>query len=57
MLYPSELQPLIKRVLRFYYNAPLDSSVGLSKKFSNSMILNERDNNRENNLRPGTAVS
>src|SRR6267143_4105684 len=47
MLYPSELQPLIKRLLHFYYNAPLDSSVGLSKKFSNSMISNEKDNNCE----------
>jgi hypothetical protein len=57
MLYPSELQPLIKRLLHFYYNAPLDWSIGLSKKFSNSMISNEKDNNRENNFRPGTAVS
>jgi hypothetical protein len=57
MLYPSELQPFIKRVLRFYYNAPLDSSVRLSKKFSNSMISNEKDINRESDLRPGTAVS
>jgi hypothetical protein len=57
MLYPSELQPLIKRLLHFYYTAPLDWSIGLSKKFSNSMISNEKDNHRENNLRPGTAVS
>jgi hypothetical protein len=57
MLYPSELQPLIKRLLHFYYNAPVDSSVGLSKMFSNSMKSNEKDNHCENNLRPGIAVS
>ena len=56
MLYPSELQPLIKRLLHFYNNASLDWSIGLSKRFSNSIISNEKDNNRENALRPGTAV-
>lgn len=57
MLYPSELQPLIKRLLHFYCNAPLDWSIGLSKKFSNSMISNEKDDHCENNLRPEIAVS
>ena len=57
MLYPSELQPLVKRLLHFYYNAPSDSSSGNSTKFSNSLNSNEKDNHRESNLRPGTAVS
>jgi hypothetical protein len=57
MLYPSELQPLIKRLLHFYYNAPPDSSFGLSIKFSNSMNSNEKDKHRANALRRGTKVS
>ena len=34
MLYPSELQPLIKRLLQIYYNAPFARSSGRSKNFS-----------------------
>jgi len=57
MLYPSELQPLIKRLLHFYYNAPSDSSFGLSIKLWNSMNLNEKDKHCENELRTEAKVS
>ena len=57
MLYPSELQPLFKRILHFYYNAPLDSPSGLSAKSSNALISKEKDNHCETELRIGTEVS
>jgi len=57
MLYPSELQPLIKRLLRFYYNAPSGWLSSFSIKFSNSMSSNEKDNHRRSKLRMGTEVS
>ena len=43
MLYPSELQPLINRLLQIYYNAPFARSSGHSKNFLNSMNTNEKD--------------
>jgi hypothetical protein len=50
MLYPSGLQPLVKRLLHFYYNASPDSFFGRSTKFSNAMNLNEKGDNCENGL-------
>ena len=56
MLYPSELQPLFKRILHFYYNAPLDSPFGLSAKSPKSLISKEKNNHCETELGTGTKV-
>ena len=57
MLYPSELQPLVTRLLHFYYDTRLDRPHGLSIMLWNSMNANEKDYLSESTQRTGTEVS
>jgi hypothetical protein len=57
MLYPSELQPRVNRLLHFYYNVRRCWSFRLSRKRSNPMNSKEKDNVGQNELRARTEVS
>jgi hypothetical protein len=57
MLYPSELQPLINRLLQIYYNALFAQSPGHSKNLLNFMNINKKDYLAESPQSIGARVS
>jgi hypothetical protein len=57
MLYPSELQPLINRLLQIYYNSPFARSSGRSKNFLNSLNTNEKDCLAQSTQNTGASVT